>query len=215
MASMTPTYRPDVTGQNLLQTNIQHLSALIVQDMRASQRGKAEQEFRAATSAYTVTDFSSDQFLAIHRAASPYPLRDYSRDGFRSCTLDTFMDFLRVEGPALRDLYLDFKSRGHTGCYIVADDAARRLARVHQGCGAKHEIAYHSYNSVVVDGRMYWLDFTIDQFLDYPGIVQRTNAVTPQPPPTYYGALVMPGDLPFPSSPQLPEIYYSWEYESY
>lgn len=189
------TNQPRQNEPTPLAQNVLALSSLISRDLRASRRGKSEGEFRAFTAAYTVSDLSSDQFLAIHRAASPYPLKDYSRYGYQSCCPEKFMDFLCVEGPVLRDLYLDFKSRGHTGCYIVSDDAARRLNRIHPGCVATHEIAHHSYNSVLVDGRMYWLDFTIDQFIDYPGIVQRTNAASTQPWPSYYGALVMPIDL--------------------
>lgn len=215
MMILTTSSLTSPTRLSPLESNVDHLSSLIVKDMRAAHRGRAADEFRAATAAYTVTDFSSDQFLAIHRAASPYPLKDYSRYGLQSCALETFIDFLRVEGPELRELYLEFKSRGHTGCYIVAGDATQRLHRILQGCVAKHEVECHSYSSVLVEGRTYWLDFTIDQFIDYPSIVKRTNATTPQPPPSYYGALVMPSDVPFPSSPPLPEICLSGEYGLY
>ena len=215
MHTTLPPHISHKSSDTALQRNTLHLSSLVVRDMRAWCRGKASDEFRAATAAYTVTDLASDQFLEIHRAASLYPLKDYSRDGFRSCPLDDFREFLRTEGPILRELYLDFKSRGHTGCYIISDDASRRLNRIHQGCAATSEVAFHSFNSVLVDGRMYWLDFSIDQFVDYQGIIQRTNPPSPQPPPSYYGALVMPSDLTPSSSRSSSEILFSLACGSY
>lgn len=127
--------------------------------------------------------------------------------------IDNFMDFLALEGPVLRDHYLSFKSRGHTGCVFVAEEATSRLNRRVSDCAALRITGngIHHYTVVVVDGRDYFADFTVDQFIAYPEIVERHRMYSTlrkvDPPPSYAGALIMPIKMISPAGACLARAY--------
>lgn len=98
----------------------------------------------------------------------------------------------------LKDYYLNFKCRGHTGCVVVEHEATTRLNRRVPGCaeGRVSGNGAHNYTVVSIEGRDYWLDFTVDQFVAYPEIVECQRLYGSmrylQPNPTYAGILLMP-----------------------
>jgi hypothetical protein len=171
------------------------LASLIHKDIGSTPRGKLSDQFRDLITPYLITDITSDQFLHIHRAANPLPTTSKSRT---TLSVAEFQDFLIHEAPPLQEQYLNFKARGHTGCIPVASESTARLNRHMPGCANTGFTAdgIHHYSIVSIEGRNYWLDFTIDQFVAYPEIIQRhrmyatLRVVTP--PPSYAGTLVMP-----------------------
>lgn len=186
---------PIAAPQEVAVDDATRFDGLVRREMRSSPRGNLAGEFREVINPYLVEDLSSDQFLQIHRAASPYP----ARSGFcRSMSVADFIDFLRLEGPALRDHYLRFKSRGHTGCVIVAEEVNSRLNRRVSDCASLRVTGdgIHHHSIVAVEGRDYVVDFTVDQFVAYREIVERHALYSTlrkvDPPPSYAGALILP-----------------------
>ena len=171
------------------------LNALIYRDIKGPRRGTLSNEFRAIISPYLVTDPTSDQFLLIHRAASPLPPSSKMQ-----CTLSVadFQKFMTYEAPELENNYINFKCRGHTGCVVVAQEATNRLNRSRQGCAETNASGdgCHYYTRVSVEGRDYWLDFTIDQFVAYAEVIERHRMYSTmrliEPRPSYAGTLIMP-----------------------
>ena len=160
--------------RNPLQDNVEQLSALIHRDVFQSRRGALAAEFKSAITPYLVTDPTSDQLLQIQRATAPYPKLSALAN---TISQDAFKDFMVTEGPALQDHYLEFKARGHTGCAVVSDDATRRLNRIAPRSAATVMTpdGLHYFTQASIEGRDYWIDFTIDQFVAYPDIVAYTG----------------------------------------
>lgn len=193
---MPPVTRIDRTPHNLAAPNDPaELNALMNQDIHAPRRGALAERFRALISPYLITDVTSDQFLYIHRAAAP--LRAPSSMP-QTISAAEFQDFLISEAPELKDSYLSFKSRGHTGCVIVAHEATTRLNRRVIGCAETRvsRDGIHNYTQVSIEGRDYWLDATIDQFVAYPEILEchrlygSMRYISPEL--SYAGLLLMP-----------------------
>lgn len=153
---------------------MERLSALIHRDVLQTRRGQLATEFKERITPYLITDLTSDQLLQIQRAAHPYPKRTAFSN---TISQDAFREFLTIEGPALQDSYLEFKARGHTGCAVVSDEATHRLNRIvpKSAITAMTPDGLHYYTHVSVEGRDYWLDFTIDQFVAYSEIVAYTG----------------------------------------
>jgi hypothetical protein len=167
--------------------------------MKKMPRGEPQAAFKDFVTCYLITHKQPERFHQIHRAEAALPQRSVALQAMSEAQ---FIDFLRYDAPALRDKYLGFKENGYTGCYSVSEEAAARLNRIKTYCAEVLPAAAgeHHYNGVAIDGRYYVVDFTVDQFLAYPEIVQRScRAGSPQPgihrassPPTYAGVLVLP-----------------------
>lgn len=157
-----------------LQQNVEQLCALIHRDVFESRRGALAAEFKTLIVPYLVTDPTSDQLLQIQRAAAPYPKFSALAN---TLSHDTFKDFIVTEGPLLQDHYLEFKARGHTGCAVVSEDATRRLNRIAPKSAATvmSPDGLHYFTQASIEGRDYWIDFTIDQFVAYADIVAYTG----------------------------------------
>ena len=194
---MTPAHTaPDISTPILPSPNDpMELNALITRELKNPRRGTLSQDFRTLISPYLVTDPTSDQFLHIHRAAAPLQARSKM---LTTISVDHFREFLTLEGPQLEESYVNFKCRGHTGCVVVAHEATVRLNRTIPGCAETKASGdgSHYYTRVSIEGRDYWLDFTIDQFVAYPEIVERHRMYATMrlttPRPSYAGTLIMP-----------------------
>ncbi len=193
MPPIAPNLRPEV--QTCAPHDSTTLAALIYKDLTSPSRGGVSTEVRELITPYLIVDPTSDHFLHIHRAAAPLPAASKLS---QTLSVEDFRDFLTHEAGPLQDQYLNFKTRGHTGCALVACEATARLNRRIRGCADNEVTAdgIHQYSVVSVEGRNYWLDFTIDQFVAYHEIVERhrlfgsMRVVTPRP--SYAGTLVMP-----------------------
>lgn len=182
-------------GAHLTPHDSTTLATFIHKDITSPRRGGVSTEVRELITPYLIVDETSDQPLHIHRAALPLP----NTSTFpQTLSIAEFREFLTHEAPPLRELYLNFKARGHTGCVPVTYEATTRLNRLARGCaesGATTD-GIHQYTVVSIEGRNYWLDFTIDQFVAYPEILERhrlyssMRIVTPRP--SYAGILFMP-----------------------
>ena len=192
---MNPQHETKLKSSSPLHDDNARLELLIRRDTASSYRGKLAAEFKEVINPYLVTDLNSEQFLHIHRAATPYPAASSLKS---SMTVGEFMDFLGNYGLTLRDQYLNFKSRGFTGCVIVADEATHALNNQKRDCATTRSTSdgVHFYTVVSVEGRDYRLDFTIDQFVAYPEVIERHRiyATTRRmdPSPSFAGTLVMP-----------------------
>lgn len=171
------------------------LHELVHRELSSNRRGTLSHEFRELISPYLITDLLSDQFLHIHRGTSPSLPRTLLP---RSISVTDFLEFLRHEGPVLRDEYLNFKSLGHTGCVIVAEHATNRLNRITPDCSRTESCGdyAHYYTRASVEGRDYWVDFTVDQFVAYGEVVERhrqySTSRSTVPTPSYAGTLTLP-----------------------
>jgi hypothetical protein len=173
--------------------------------MRKMPRGEPQAALREFITPYLVTDQQSEKFLYIHRTEAA--LRQHSA-GLGAISEAQFVGFLRYEAAALQDTYLRYKAQGYTGCYAVSAEVTARLNRIKPGCAEAIVAARgeHQYTGVAIDSRYYIVDFTADQFLAYPEIIQRSggrngsgNAVLfdqdnqrDSSPPTYAGVLILP-----------------------
>jgi hypothetical protein len=173
-----------------------HLSDLVSQELRRVPRGAPLPGLKEFISPYLVTDPIVEQFLKIHHADLTLP----ARPRHSVLTEGQFTDFLRHEAQELEDRYLEYKSKGFTGCYDVSADATARLNRVAVGCAEAILTARgeHQYTGVAIDTRYYIVDFTVDQFLAYPEIVRRTRTYVAHEiqqdtsKPSYAGVLILP-----------------------